>query len=123
MTTLVIADWESRCSTCGGNADPAEAAHTSRLTALEGQRPRRGCGARWTTVAAALSARTQTEQWAEQIAWDLELPYVGRAAWPRPVPERRVLASDAAIIGGAVLLAVACVGLSVWGALDITAGW
>jgi hypothetical protein len=73
--TLIVADWSSKCSACGGNADPEESTHhRGGIPLVAGE----GCGARFAAIALAVEARGLN---CERPAMRPDLPYVGR--WPR----------------------------------------
>lgn len=74
---LVVDDWRSNCTACGGNADPYEPLHHSGGAAL---RPGLGCGALYTAIASHPHALRP--DLVESLRDDL--PYVGR--WPVAPP-------------------------------------
>lgn len=75
---LVVGDWESRCSACGGGATTTERAHATRIPDLA-----YGCGRRFTAVAMSDDAARTTPVMVAFVARDLGLSYVGRCPWPR----------------------------------------
>lgn len=81
---LVVQDWQSRCSGCGGGATTTETAHSTRLPGHGEAIVDRGCGRCFTGVAVAWESRIETEGSARRCAIDLGLPFVGRRPWPWP---------------------------------------
>lgn len=79
---LVVADWRSRCSACGGGATTTETAHSTQLPVHRGTVPERGCGRRYTAVACSDDAARSMPVMVNAIAAELGLPYVGRRPWP-----------------------------------------
>lgn len=72
MPTLIVADYSSRCSACGG------AAFVTRMHTMAGV----GCGVRYAGVALAYDANELAEPGARKHAAALGLPYLGRRDAP-----------------------------------------
>lgn len=78
VPTLVIGDWASRCSACGGNASPAETAHHRSGTVLT---PWLGCGVAYAAVGLDVEASC-SEAGPAAVARSLGLGFIGRVPWP-----------------------------------------
>ena len=61
--TLVVGSWSSKCSHCGGNADPVEQLHD--MVNMEGE----GCGARFVAITSEYSG--EAEEVVKQMRPDL----------------------------------------------------
>jgi len=83
---LVVDDWESRCSACGGGATTSETAHVTQLPGYSDARVGRGCGRVFTGVALAEDARADGRVHASEIAARHGIPFVG----VRPLPRQPV---------------------------------